>query len=301
MLFRVMTLSAVLSLGLIPFPHDLQVAAEESQGFTAIDEEAYVPDGQQAPCSERYARRTPLGIADIGSGRSVSDGLKKMRASDLWGIDENVRIDTRNGKHPVVIEVTYPEGSYAPGADDAPRGGAGFHAEFPNAPDVETACLRYAVRFPAGFDFVKGGKLPGLYGGTPPSGGGDVTGQNGFSTRFMWREDGQGEVYAYIVNKPEDYGTSIGRGAWQFPTDQWIVLEQEVLLNDPGTANGVLNVWVDGRQTIEQTDIVYRTTDSLSIDGLMFSTFFGGGDESWATPKDQTIEFADFEFFLPEQ
>ena len=43
-----------------------------------------------------------------------------------------------------------------------------------------------------------------------------------------------------------------------------------------------------------QRGMTYRTTDQLKIDGLFFSTFFGGGDESWASPVDQYADFAGF-------
>jgi hypothetical protein len=32
----------------------------------------------------------------------------------------------------------------------------------------------------------------------------------------------------------------------------------------------------------------------LHIDGVFFSTFFGGNDTSWASPANQTIDFAGF-------
>ena len=55
---------------------------------------------------------------------------------------------------------------------------------------AESATLTYKVFFPEGFDFVRGGKLPGLYGGTAPRGGKGVAVDDGFSIRTMWRELG---------------------------------------------------------------------------------------------------------------
>jgi hypothetical protein len=40
--------------------------------------------------------------------------------------------------------------------------------------------------------------------------------------------------------------------------------------------------------------VQFRTVGSLRIDGLFFSTFFGGGDSSWASPVDQHADFAGF-------
>lgn len=92
--------------------------------------------------------------------------------------------------------------------------------------------LRYYVRFSEGFDFVKGGKLPGLFGGAIPDG------TNGFSVRYMWRTNGDGEAYAHLPTS-DLYGTENGRG-------------------------------------------------------IFFSTFFGGGDPTWATPRDVHADFAAF-------
>lgn len=57
------------------------------------------------------------------------------------------------------------------------------------------AMLEYSVYFPDGFDWVHGGKLPGLHGGDMHCTGGDKSnGDNCFSTRLMWREGGKGYV-----------------------------------------------------------------------------------------------------------
>ena len=37
-----------------------------------------------------------------------------------------------------------------------------------------------------------------------------------------------------------------------------------------------------------------RTTDTLQIRGIFFSTFFGGGDPTLATPADACADFAAF-------
>jgi hypothetical protein len=143
------------------------------------------------------------------------------------------------------------------------------------------------------FDFVKDGKLPGLYGGTVTAGRHIPDGTNGFSTRYMWRKGEAGEVYAYLPSSVS-HGTSLGRNSWQFAPGQWTLTEQEVRLNTPGESDGSVTVWINGTQVFQQTGIVYRTTRNLKIDGLFFSTFFGGGDSSWASPSDQYAEFAEF-------
>jgi hypothetical protein len=55
-----------------------------------------------------------------------------------------------------------------------------------------------------------------------------------------------------------------------------------------------VTVWQDGRQVFESTGLEFRTTGDLRIEGLFFSTFFGGSDTSWASPVDQYADFAGF-------
>lgn len=59
----------------------------------------------------------------------------------------------------------------------------------------ESMMVSYEVAFDKGFEWVKGGKLPGLRGGSPNgcSGGNQADGTSCFSTRMMWRTSGQGE------------------------------------------------------------------------------------------------------------
>lgn len=258
-------------------------------------EDARVGIPQVTPCSQRYAlAEAPRPQAAANGHASVRQGFDTTRH---WGTKENVEtLNTGStGIDEPGLRVHYPAGSSSPGEE--PRGGAGFYSDPPSLQGAERACLSYMVRFPSDFDFVKGGKLPGLYGGEAPSGGEDVSGKDGFSMRLMWREDGQGELYPYVVGFE---GESVGRGFWHFPVGQWVTVEQEVVLNDPEQENGIARLWIDGRPVLEQQNVVYRTSPSVTIDGLMFSTFFGGSGEGWRTPRDQYVDFAAFRFFTPQ-
>ena len=54
-------------------------------------------------------------------------------------------------------------------------------------------------------------------------------------------------------------------------------------------------MWLNGALVFEQTGLTFQSTSGLRIEGLFFSTFFGGDDASWATPRDQYAGFAGFE------
>lgn len=68
------------------------------------------------------------------------------------------------------MKAHYPAGSYSFGG--TPRGGFSFYAPGPASLDLTKAkevTYGYTVLFPKGFDFVKGGKIPGLCTQTPLS------------------------------------------------------------------------------------------------------------------------------------
>lgn len=218
-----------------------------------------------------------------------------VKKKGKWGLKNISLIEDSSDNFGQVLRVRYPAGSASPSVsrkNNVGIGGAQFFADLGMSP-TNTLKLSYYLRFSKNFDFVKGGKLPGLFGGTEVSGGEKPDGTNGFSTRFMWRRNGDGELYAYLPTSKK-YGTSIGRGNWQFIPGKWHHLEQEVKLNNPGSNDGEVTVWLDGEKVLEEDGITFRTTDGLKIEGLFFSTFFGGGDASWATPKDVFVDFANF-------
>jgi hypothetical protein len=161
--------------------------------------------------------------------------------------------------------------------------------------------VSYELAFDSDFDWVKGGKLPGLRGGlnsTGCSGGNQADGLSCFSTRLMWRKDGSGEVYAYIPTPPSlcskksvtcnpDYGLSIQRGNFNFSIGggQWMRLTLFVQLNNPPTVdNGYIQLYINDTLVISQSNLQIRAADSVAANGFYFSTFFGGSDSSWATP-----------------
>lgn len=66
------------------------------------------------------------------------------------------------GGSDLVMQVEFPAGSYVPSRN--PVGGTGFYAQPIDIKNASFVSLSYKVFFPLDFDFVKGGKLPGLYG-----------------------------------------------------------------------------------------------------------------------------------------
>ena len=86
----------------------------------------------------------------------------------------------------------FPSGSINPG--NKPQGGSDFYASPLALQSATNVTLQYSIFFPADFEWVQGGKLPGLYGGHGGCSGGNNA-KSCFSTRMMWRQGGAGELY----------------------------------------------------------------------------------------------------------
>ena len=247
-----------------------------------------------------------------GRPATLPAGIGEFFGGDLalldhgaFGADRATVVDSGDPRWRAALRVAYPARSASEQANrdhGLPEGGAQFYLRWVRGPATD-AYLRYYVRFPDGFAFVKGGKLPGLFGGRVTGGKRIPDGTNGFSTRYMWRAGGLGEVYAYLPTSRE-HGTSMGRGTWSWPTGNWVSVQQWVHLNTPGRLDGTVRVWLNGAQVLDRHGLDFRTTDDLKVDGVFFSTFFGGDDASWASPTDQYAEFAGFaisDHFIDEE
>lgn len=240
---------------------------------------------------------------DTGAQKTASIDLAQVFANPKlldgkfgW---QNVSLMTEAGR--TFARVRYPAGSYNPGdmkRQGKPAGGVGFRMKL-DLPDSGSMRISYYVRFAPDFPFVKGGKLPGLGGGKGNTGGKIPDGYEGFSSRFMWRDGGDGEVYAYLPTS-KIWGTSLGRGSWRFPCGVWTHVEQSIRLNTPGRSDGEVTVWQDGKQVHTSRGLKFRETDRLRTDLLIFETFFGGATADWATPVDTYADFADLTVFAGE-
>jgi hypothetical protein len=189
----------------------------------------------------------------------------------------------------------------------------------------ESATLEYRFMFVDqgnGFDFQRGGKLPGLAGGTAPTGGQPADDGLGFSARFNWIErsisspDTNLSAYVYDMAGEQDhlrlsYAEPTRSRSQPNPTDpddaivledgRWYAIKQQIVMNTPGQADGVLPVWLDDKLALEVTDMEMRSSSDVGIDMLYFSTFFGGPDTpEWQAAKDERIYYDDFRVTLED-
>ncbi len=237
-----------------------------------------------------------------GLGLYQGDQLNSGWNTPLWhaGFDEGrVTILSDDDDHGKVMQVTYPAGAYGFNGATAFLSDVQFGMGLPKS--YNELYLSYDLKFDDNFEFVKGGKLPGLCGANTneaPStgcntGGGYPSGYDGWSARGMWRADGAMENYVYHSGQSNYYGDD---EYWNVEAvrGQWHRVQHRVVLNTVGSKDGILEAWFDGEKVLSLNNIEYRRTDSVSINLFYFSTFFGGNDPSWAPATDQTIRFDNF-------
>jgi len=219
-------------------------------------------------------------------GNYTSGMLLKDVGSLNWYSLENraaIAVDPLHGK---VLRVMYPKGSVGPS-----QGGIQFDKPLPES---GTYYLDYYLKFEDGFDFAKGGKLPGLTsGGEKFTGGIHPEKGEGWSARYMWRKEGEMIVYLYHMDMPGKWGDAISMNT-NFETGRWYRLTQHITLNTGDQSNGILDIWVDAKKVVQRSDIRYRMAPLGSIDSFYFSTFHGGNTSDWAPQRDSYIDFDDF-------
>lgn len=98
----------------------------------------------------------------------------------------------------------------------------------------------------------------------------------------MWRDDGLGEVYAYMPHSKQrknlcddkvnicnpDYGFSLGRGTFEFPTGKWVSVRQVLTMNTAGKQNGEISVYINGKRKMTEKKLVFRTHSTDRVVGI---------------------------------
>jgi len=148
--------------------------------------------------------------------------------------------------------------------------------------------LNYDLYFEPGYDWARGGKLPGLSAkewdsGCSIEGDGLPTdpGPARWSVRLMWRANGTNELYVYDQNRvPGACGTRSPTPI-TFTTGRWYAITIYVKLNTTATStDGIAGLYIDGQVARQETGIRFRaeTTSNSRINQIFFSTFYGGNE-----------------------
>jgi len=174
--------------------------------------------------------------------------------------------------------------------------------------------FEYHVMFDEQFDWVKVGKLPGLYGGPKAC---NIVKNACLTTRIMWYGEGKlginirtgSDMTQSVCHRDADimissgaknrcnppYSMDIGVGGlFTVNTGKWINLTQIVRLNTIGSTDGELFVWKDSVLVVKSTKFVFRHSNTLKIEGLYFNSFFGGSGVLYAPTQEQRTFWRNF-------
>lgn len=131
----------------------------------------------------------------------------------------------------------------------------------------------------------------------------------------MWRRNGAGEAYVYVPEGRQsdtfcdprcssndepctvcnfNAGVSLLRGAFYFQRGAWTKLRLGITLNTVGQTDGKLTLEVNGETAIQYDDINWRERSDIFVEGINFSSWFGGGDSSWAPKNDTYVLLRNF-------
>ena len=226
--------------------------------------------------------------------------------------DWNVTWDSKNNctSDDQGIRVAFDKGGYASAA------GAHFRAE-PKSLPATSVELKYPAVFDKDFDWVKGGKLPGLWGGAPGAGGGEWN-DKGYSFRVMFREGGQAVAYIYMCTDQGTYSgdekcklvknqgkgfddiahhtNGAGIDLWRQSKMKFVkgsvnTVAIKLTVNSPGKADGLVQLTVNGET--QRFDGMQWCEKPKKVEGIVFASWMGGGDDSYAPHQKQGILFRD--------
>jgi hypothetical protein len=242
--------------------------------------------------------------------RAVLKDPKRFGAAITYGKNNVTVSDEKVAREQEYQQLTvrFPKDSFNPSND--PVGGFGLRIEPRAVFPAQEAFLEYEMLVPETFNWVKGGKLPGLYWGQYGASGGKHS-DDGGSVRLMWRAGGGSEAYVYFPSdvvwdtkiaeaaapyiRNKKHGDSLWRGTLKFKKNEWNKIRLYLRLNTVGKDDGVLKLRINGVE-LSHDRFIFRTKPDMNISGLMFSCFFGGSTKEWAAQKDEQLAFRNISF-----
>ena len=256
-------------------------------------------------CEARYARGVLFAYARSSGTPLTTEDMQANLGGMDWGLTSNARIipDGSVAKGHV-LEVDVPKASQRD-QDGQTRSGMGFVWQPRQLTSASSICLSYSVWVPHDFKTGDGGVLPGL--ASEIETGKDAAPVDGkaeaseaasitkpFRVRAQWRRDGSIGIFqapnmatASVISGDRD-GSKLGLG-------RWTRIEQEIVLNTPGQANGKLRLWVDGKLTVDRGNVGYRKDEIQSMQLVSVDVHYAKGN-AWApSPADAKIRLSPLE------
>lgn len=236
---------------------------------------------QKVPqCSTRYGKGQQFSLQDGDGGLLNQIQLQARLPNREWGLLHNARIVEDQGAallqvalgHQTVEQQNQPV--VEEDESEAPlRDGVGFVWQPQNLQSARAACLSYRVFLSKDFPFDQRGTLPGLYALKHANELDSSIIQSGFATRLGWGKGGAAGITLKTALAPPVW-ISARPAFW--PVDRWVSIEQEVILNQPKQANGVVRLWIDGKLSIDAGGFNLSASEERSLSGVVSDVGYDG-------------------------
>lgn len=220
----------------------------------------------EQPCSTRYPAPTRFSL-QTGQGKPLSAIELQARAGlrDLGVIDNAAVVRVDGGPSPEALEVRLRRLRGSADASDTARNGIEFRWSPPGIAGAISACLSYSIWLPDKFAFGGGGTLPGVFGGEPGASKPPAA-SNQLTVTPQWSFEGKPLLTATVDGS--EVHSMLGRGE-PLPTERWVLVEQEVVLNAPDQANGVARLWIDGTLIVDDQGLQLRKDGNAVLAGVL--------------------------------
>lgn len=220
---------------------------------------------QEEPCRARYPAPTRFSLQTPAGALLSPIELQGRAGLGEWGVLDNAKVVPIVEAPGTALQV-----KLAPVANEAVHSDRNANGvDFRWAPlgmkSASAACLDYSVFIPEKFPFNdEGGALPGVFGGPPPPAKAGEA--NRFAARLQWTADGKGILYV----APAGSGfRGINLSGFPLEPGHWMRVQQEVVLNTPGEANGIVRLWTDGALKVEDKGVDLRKDKADLINGVL--------------------------------
>ena len=162
---------------------------------------------------------------------------------------------------------------------------SGIPHDYVKIPPAKEYYLDYQVYFENDWEWVQGGKLPGLVGGDHTSGCRPIE-PDGWSSRFMWHQNGGAHFYYYHQNRQSNCGdTRDFANGRTLKKNAWNRITLRTVVNTPGQSNGLAQLWLNGEKVVDVGNIKWRGNVAETValvDQVSLQTFYGGSTQDWA-------------------
>lgn len=220
-------------------------------------------------CSQRYTNGQQFPLQSAKGALLSPLELQARVSTREWGLLNNARVVEASDKSAMYLQVAMTAADNdeeADSAGSATTNGVGFTWQPQSLSGTRAACLSYRVFLPKNFSFAGPGTLPGLFATSSVAELDEAQPTSGFVSRLGWKKDG---ALGMEFRTPISAGHWLAAKGMRWPTDRWVMIEQEVVLNSKDKANGQVRLWVDGELKVETTAMNLGSAEHTTLSGVV--------------------------------